>query len=79
MDIVKGSVVISRAGNNKGKAMVAVDFLGETVLLCDGKRFKNANPKRKNQKHVAVTKTVIQLPKTDKQLRKLLSTFSQVN
>lgn len=76
MDIVRGSVVKSKAGRDKDRFLVVVDVLEQKVFVCDGKHHKTEKPKLKNIKHLSATKTVVELPKTNKQLRKLLNNFS---
>ena len=59
MDVVKGMIVKSLAGRDKGELRVVVDLQGNNALLCDGKKRKLENPKIKNIKHLEKTKTVI--------------------
>lgn len=79
MDIVKGSIVKSKAGHDKDKFSVVVSLENSYAYVCDGKHHKTENPKKKNLKHITATKTVIELPQTNKQLRKLLNSFSTVD
>ena len=75
MDIVKGSVVKSRAGRDKDTFLIVVECKEGAALVCDGKSRRLCSPKLKNFKHLAPTGTVIEIPETDKQLRKALSSF----
>lgn len=79
MDIVRGSIVKSKAGHNKDSFFVVFRVEGAYAFICDGKHRKIDNPKKKNLKHLALTKSVVELPQTNKQLRKLLSNFSNVD
>lgn len=58
MDVCIGSVVISKAGRDKGRNFVVVAMEGEFVYLCDGDLRKSDSPKKKKLKHLAVTNTV---------------------
>ena len=55
MDLVKGMVVISRAGRDKGRLLAVVGTEGEFVLVADGKERPLTRPKKKNPKHLART------------------------
>lgn len=79
MDIVKGSVVKSKAGHDKDSFLVVVNFDEKWYYICDGKHHKLENPKRKNPKHLSVTENVIDLPQTNKQIRKILNKFSTID
>ena len=79
MDVVAGSVVLSKAGHDKGRFMVVVRVEGRFAYVCDGKLHKACNPKLKNLKHIQPTSEIVNLPKTDKQLRKLLNNFGSVD
>ena len=73
MDIVKGSVVIAKAGRDKGRAFAVTDVIGEReVLIADGKSRPLERPKRKNVIHLQATSTVIDRVTTNRQLRNLL-------
>ena len=73
MDIVKGSVVIAKAGRDKGRAFVVTDVISEReVLIADGKTRPLERPKRKNIIHLQATSTVFDCVTTNRQLRNLL-------
>lgn len=73
MDIVKGSVVIAKAGRDKGRAFAVTDVISEReVLIADGKSRPLERPKRKNVIHLQATSTVIDHATTNRQLRNLL-------
>ena len=78
MDIVKGSVVIAKAGRDKGKAFAVIEVLDpRTVLIADGKRRPIERPKRKNVVHLQMTRTTVDCITTNRQLRNTLKQFSQ--
>ena len=78
MDIVKGSVVIAKAGRDKGKAFVVAEVLDpRTVLIADGKRRPIERPKRKNVIHLQMTHTTVDCITTNRQLRNILKEFLQ--
>ncbi len=78
MDIVKGSVVIAKAGRDKGKAFAVIEVLDpRTVLIADGKRRPIERPKRKNVIHLQMTRTTVDCITTNRQLRNTLKQFSQ--
>jgi len=71
----KGRVVKSKAGKDKDRFYIVVDFKGDRAYVSDGKRHKLQAPKSKNPKHLAVTSTAVEMPENDKQLRTLLKNF----
>ena len=48
MQIENGQIVRSLAGHDKGEFAVIVSHDNKYVYLCDGKRRKLENPKKKN-------------------------------
>ena len=52
MELKKGSVVISKAGRDKGYFLVVVDFNDKEVFVCDGKERPVEKPKKKQQQIV---------------------------
>ena len=58
MDISIGSVVISKAGRDKGRNFIVVALEGEYAYLCDGDLRKSDSPKKKKRKHLAVTNII---------------------
>lgn len=73
MNITAGTVVISRAGHDCGRAMLVVRIDGEFLFVADGKERKLEKPKKKNRKHVRATSRVIESAGlTDKSLRRTL-------
>ena len=73
MDLKIGTVVISRAGRDKGSPLAVVGFGGKYVLVADGKERPLSRPKKKNPMHVAKTnRTVAVEGVSDKALRRAL-------
>lgn len=73
MEFLKGSVVISKAGRDKGYFMAVVGEEDGKVLVADGKERPLSRPKRKNPKHLQKTDFKIELLQlTDKKLRTIL-------
>jgi len=63
----------SRAGHDKNSWYVIVKEEDGFVYIADGRRRKLEKPKRKNEKHLEITKKTIELEHyTDKNLRKAL-------
>ncbi len=56
MQIKVGTVVISRAGRDKGKWMAVLQVSDNRVLVIDGKERPLERPKLKNIKHLAPTR-----------------------
>lgn len=52
MDVMRGDVVRSLAGHDKGALFCVLDTDGDFLLLADGKERKLTSPKRKRRKHV---------------------------
>ncbi len=78
MDITKGSVVIAKAGRDKGRAFAVTEVLDQrTVLIADGKSRPIERPKRKNIIHLQATHTTVDCITTNRQLRIFLKEFSQ--
>ena len=78
MEAQTGMIVRSAAGRDKGKFMVVVAVENGFVYLADGKERKLASPKKKNEKHICLTRTVISTDDlTDKRLRDLLRGYAE--
>ena len=77
MKIVKGSVVRSRAGHDKGDFFVVLDLGSEYAIICDGKHRPLEKTKKKKFKHLFATNTVLpeDTLETNRKIRKALSTF----
>ena len=69
-----GKVVISNAGRDKTKVMVIVKETENYLLVCDGKERPVERPKRKNPKHLRLTKLYLEAHQleTNRALRKAL-------
>lgn len=77
MDIAKGSVVIAKAGRDKGKAFAVTEVLdARTVLIADGKSRPIERPKRKNIAHLQATAATVDCVISNRQLRIFLRDFA---
>ncbi len=78
MQFVKGMVVRSKAGHDKGGFFVVVDVDADMAKIVDGKHRKLENPKKKKLIHLSSTNTVLdeRSMETDSQIRKILSAFN---
>ena len=73
MEFEKGTVVVSKAGRDKGYVMVVLDETEGYVIVADGKERPLDRPKRKNPKHLQKTGRKLGLEQmTDKKLRTAL-------
>ena len=72
-----GKIVFSKAGRDKGKAMVITAVTENYLLVCDGKERRLERPKRKNPKQLQFTNTRLEpnLFETNRALRKSLKAF----
>jgi ribosomal protein L14E/L6E/L27E len=73
-----GMVVKSAAGRDKGLFMAVISAEGGFARVADGRLRKIEKPKKKNIKHLKVTKTLID-PKdlTNKKLRAFLKAYTE--
>ncbi|MGN0538002.1 MAG: hypothetical protein ACI4M3_08510 [Acutalibacteraceae bacterium] len=78
MQFVKGKIVQSKAGHDKGMYCVVVSVEGNFAYICDGKRRKLENPKKKKLIHLAPTGILLEesMMQTDKQIRRSLSKWN---
>lgn len=77
MKILQGSIVKSMAGHDKDSYYIITGIDGEYVYIANGKERKLQKPKRKSIKHIAPTKTIINLTEiSNKKIKKLLNEFS---
>ena len=69
-----GRIVVSKAGRDKTKVMVVVKETENYLLVCDGKERPVERPKRKNPKHLRLTKLYLEAHQleTNRALRKAL-------
>ena len=75
MHIEIGSVVVSKAGHDTGEFFAVMDFDEKEVFISDGKQRKVEKPKKKNRKHVSVTRYILKEDqlRTNRQLKKALA------
>ena len=77
MEIRVGSVVIAKAGRDKGKAFAVVEVPDRrTVLIADGKSRPLERPKRKNIIHLQAAGATADRITTNRQLRIFLKDFT---
>ena len=78
MELTKGSVVISKAGRDKGYFLTVMNITEEGVFVCDGKERPVERPKKKNPLHLAKTNYVLteEETATNRSLKRALSRFS---
>ena len=78
MELKKGSVVISKAGRDKGYFLAVTDITDIGVFVCDGKERPVERPKKKNPLHLAKTHFVLSEDETatNRSLKKALKEIS---
>ena len=78
MELIRGTVVRSRAGHDKGLFLAVLETDGRYALTADGKTRSLASPKKKNVIHLAPTAAVLreEQMESDSELRKALKGFS---
>ena len=62
MEVDKSSLIVSKAGRDKGQLFYVIDTDEQYVYLADGKSCKLEKPKRKKRKHVE------QVPRTESRI-----------
>ena len=62
MEVDKSSLIVSKAGRDKGQLFYVIDTDEQYVHLADGKSRKLEKPKRKKRKHVE------QVPRTESRI-----------
>ena len=62
MEVDKSSLIVSKAGRDKGQLYYVIDTDEQYVYLVDGKSRKLEKPKRKKRKHVE------QVPRTESRI-----------
>lgn len=77
MDFVRGLVVRSAAGRDKGGFFTVLEADTQYAFICDGKRRSLEHPKRKKLRHLFATKTVLPLDsmQTNREIRCALRPF----
>ena len=59
MDFVKGSVVLSKAGRDRGELLAVLGEDGGRILVANGKDRPLEKPKKKNPAHLSRTKAIL--------------------
>ena len=59
MEFVKGLVVRSAAGRDKGGLFTVVEVDGDYAMICDGRHRRLEHPKRKKWKHLVPSTTIL--------------------
>ena len=73
MEFVRGMVVISRAGRDKGYPLAVLGTENGRIIVADGGERPLSRPKKKNPLHLAATKKTVEVDNvSDKALRKAL-------
>ena len=74
---MKGKVVCSKAGRDKGRFMVVIGLEDKCFLVADGKERPLERPKLKNPKHLQKTNSILEEQdySTNKSLRRALKAF----
>ena len=62
MEVDKSSLVVSKAGRDKGQLFYVIDADEQYVYLADGKSRRLEKPKRKKRKHIE------QIPRTESRI-----------
>lgn len=77
MEIIRGRIVRSAAGHDKGDFFVVLSFDGVHAMICDGKHRMLQKPKKKKFKHLFLTKTVLDETSmvSDRSIRRALREF----
>ena len=76
MDFVRGLVVRSLKGRDKGGFFVVLETDETGVVICDGRRRTLEKPKRKNPALLAATNTLLDSMKTNREIRNALKPFN---
>lgn len=76
MERLKGRVVVSKKGKDKGRFLVIVEDNGE-IYISDGKLRSLEKPKKKNLKHLALTNFYLDEKKmaSNRSIREALKAF----
>lgn len=77
MQIEKGRIVYSKAGRDKDDFFVVTGCEKGYVFICDGKSRPIDRPKRKSNKHIALTSYIVGEEKleTNKSVRHVLTDY----
>jgi ribosomal protein L14E/L6E/L27E len=76
--MVRGQIVISTAGHDKGEMLVIAGFDKNRVLVCNGRSRKLEKPKLKNPKHLKETEILLSEDSiaTNRKIRKTINKSS---
>ena len=80
MELVRGDVVRSIAGHDKGSLMLVCEISGDDVFVVDGRLRKLEKPKKKNRKHLRFTARPANepdVPESNSSVRKILAQYSE--
>lgn len=79
MQFVKGMVVRSKAGHDKGSFFAILKTEEDFAYIVDGKSRTAEKPKKKKLKHLSPTHTVLdeQSMETNTEILKILSSFNE--
>ena len=79
--LLRGQIIKSTAGRDKGYFMTVVATDDRYVYVCDGKERRLSSPKRKNPKHLKVCGCVLDESQlhSDRSLRKALAQIESNN
>ena len=73
MEITQGSVVIAKAGRDKGKMFAVIKLIDDrSALIADGRSRPIERPKRKNMLHLQATSRRVDCITTNRQLYNFL-------
>ncbi len=82
---MKGTVVRSMAGHDKGDLFLLLKEEGEFFFLVNGRQRKLSSPKKKKKRHVtainacsSVPEWEISVPQSDKEVRRILARAKEV-
>ena len=72
MEVDKSSLIVSKAGRDKGQLFYVIDTDEQYVYLADGKSRRLEKPKRKKRKHVE------QVPRTESRIAEKIRNGAKV-
>jgi len=77
MEFVRGLIVRSTAGHDKGGFFTVLEVCAPYAVICDGKRRSLEHTKRKKQMHLAITTTILpnSSMETNREIRNALKPF----
>lgn len=77
----RGTIVCSAAGRDRGTFMIVMSSDEKSVVVCDGRERPLERQKRKNIKHISLTKAKVgeEQMRTNRSIRHALSDFRANN